>query len=118
MAYGWFKVDVSQIPLASLSGGALKCFLALASVIQEDQSAVCSYGSLCASLRISKRTAYRAIAELVSLDLIVQTNAPNACLSVVFKNGVSVGRGKSPADLPTGYRKMYTSPGDDNFVSK
>lgn len=118
MAYGWCKLDCSQIPLAELTGGALKCFLALASVIQEDQSAVCSYGSLCASLRISKRTAYRAIAELVEHDLIVQTNAPNACLSVVFKNGVSVGKGKSPSDLPTGYRKMFTPPGDDNFVSK
>ena len=110
MGYNWFKLDCSQLPLASLSGGALKCFLALSALMQEDQSLCLSYGARCRSLNISKRTAYRAVKELVDADLIAQTNAPNAPLACVIKCAASVGRSKSPENTPLGYRKQWSVP--------
>jgi hypothetical protein len=111
MPFGWFKLDLGQLPVDRLSGGAIKVFLVLASIMDEEQHARCSYASLCQSLHISKRTAYRAIDELCSYDLVYRTNAPNATLSVTVKAGATVGRGKSPGDLPMAYRQEFSKPG-------
>ena len=94
--YSWVKIDISELPLANLTGGALKVWLALAWNMQEDFYSTCSYERLRASLRLSKRTVIRAIKELDQNDVITKCNESGSCLRVFMKRGVAIGKNNPP----------------------
>jgi hypothetical protein len=110
MPFSWFKIDVSQIPLASLSGCACKCLLALASIMDDQCISSCSYSSLCHSICISRRSAMRAIKELEDSDLLTRCFVPGQVLRVQFKRACSVGRHVDPSALPSGHVRDWTPP--------
>lgn len=98
--YTWIKIAVSELPLHRLTGGAVKCLLALSWNMQEDYISTISYDRLRASLCLSRRTVIRAVQELVDSDLIEKINSPGAVLRVRLLRAFSVGRNNPPqADL-------------------
>lgn len=105
--YSWVKLDVSSLPLASLSGSAIKVYLALLSVLREDGSAACSYKSLSESLDISRRSAIRAISELERADVLIRRNGVGQILTVFFKRGAAVGRASLPSEVPGVYQSAF-----------
>jgi len=115
--YHWIKLDVTQIPLCGISGIALKCFLALASSMGEDQRCQCTYKLLAQSLGVSRRSALRAISELERADLIVNESFPGVCLSIAIKKGATVGRNSDPGNLPGKGKPAWKSPTSDTGVT-
>ena len=94
--YSWLKIDVTEIPLNQLSGTALKVYLAMACIMNDEKISQCSYQLLCKSLNISKRSAYRAVKELETLFLCRRINVPGQVLTLEFHRGVYVGRNSRP----------------------
>lgn len=109
--YQWFKIDPHVLPLVSLSGGAIKAFIALASIVDESGKFCVTYEVLHKSIGVSRRTAIRALAELEEAEILWRTNGPGQCLRGFFKKGVSVGRGVDPGHKPLAYQRIWSMGG-------
>jgi hypothetical protein len=109
--YQWFKIDPHVLPLNSLSGGAIKAFIALASIVDERGNFHVTYELLHKSIGVSRRTAIRALSELEEAEILWRTNGPGQCLSGFFKKGVSVGRGSDPQNKPLAYQRIWSMGG-------
>lgn len=108
--YQWVKIDVTAIPLRSLSGGALKVYLAMVFNMDESGSSACSYVRLCAALNISRRTAIRAIGELEEYQLVEKTNGPGQILTVRVLQGAAVGKNQQPNKIISNSRPPFQIP--------
>ena len=107
-AYPWIKLDPSSLPLRSLSGCACKVFLALISCMDESGISAVSYGALCNSLGISRRSAFRSVSELESLDILTRINGQGQILTVKIKRAAAVGRSNQPANPPGSHAHTFS----------
>ena len=113
--YAWVKLDVSSIPLRSLSGCAVRVFLALLTCLREDGTAAVSYKSLSESLAISRRSAIRAINELEQANILARTNGVGQILTVYIKRGAAVGRASIPSADYVGFPSQFSLQGGDKI---
>lgn len=116
--YAWIKLDVSQLPLPSITSNSLKCLLALASIMNDEFISQVSYTTLSNSLNISKRTAIRSIKELEYYQILKRINVPGQILTVQFRRSVAVGKNKQPTDHRLGVTSDFILPHNDTHVTK